>query len=105
MVPFWATSNTRMAKQAEQHVKDLVLQGVEVKYNVVFGPPVGMTPDRAALQPLCDAEQWELVEAEQWLPESFIITCDAWDDDQSDWVRVVTTTIDNYVPETVPYLL
>ena len=105
MVPFWAASNTQMAKQAEKYVKELVLQGVEVRYNITCGQPVGMTPGRLALQPLCDPEQWELVEAEQWLPESFIITCDAWDSDQSDWVRVVNVTIDNYVPETVPYLL
>ncbi|MEI2781217.1 MAG: hypothetical protein V9H25_08110 [Candidatus Competibacter sp.] len=105
MVPFWAASNTQMAKQAEKYVKELVLQGVEVKYNITCGQPVGMTPGRLALQPLCDPEQWELVEAEQWLPRSFIITCDAWDSAQNDWVRVVNETIDNYVPETVPYLL
>ena len=105
VVPFWATANTQMAQQAEKHVKELVLQGIQVKYDVTLSPAVGMTSGRAALKVSCDSEQWELVEAEQWLPESLIITCDAWDDGKKNWIRIVEVKIDNYVPETVPYLL
>jgi hypothetical protein len=105
VIPFWATANTQMAKQAEGHVKDLVLRGAQVQYTVTVGAPVGMTPGRAALKGACNKEQWELVELEQWLPVNFVISCDAWDANAGGWVSVVNVPINNYVPETVPYLL
>jgi len=102
VVPFWSTANTAMARQAEDYVKQLVLWGAKVQYTITVGAPVGMTKGRKALQSQCNKEQWELVQAEQWLPMHFVINCKAWSN--GSWVDVVNVTIDNYVPETVPYM-
>ncbi len=106
VVPFWATANTAMAKQAESHVKELVQRGAEVRYIVRVGPPVGMTPGRqAALAACTEQAQRDLIELEQHLPMNLVIECDALDTASHTWINVVNCTIDNYVPETVPYLL
>ncbi|MFZ4700183.1 MAG: hypothetical protein ACOYMG_09020 [Candidatus Methylumidiphilus sp.] len=106
VVPFWGGANTEMAKKAECHVKELVQRGAKVQYFITLGAAVGMTPARKALQAQCDTpEQWELIQCEAFLPSKFIITCNGWDDAKAQWVTVVNNLpIDNYVPETVPYL-
>lgn len=104
VVPFWATANTAMAKQAECYVKELVQNGVQVSYTVHPGPAVGMTPGRQAALALCDPAQAEVIDCEQYLPAYLRIECSALDASGS-WVPVVAVTIDNYVPETVPYLI
>jgi hypothetical protein len=105
VVPFWATANTQMAQQVESFVKTLVLQGVTVQYVITCGPPVGMTKGRKnAIKSCTSQEQIDLIEIEQHLPAHLIIECRAWDCSIGNWVTIVNTTIDNYVPETVPYL-
>lgn len=64
-----------------------------------------MTPGRRALLAHCDADQAALVDCEQYLPAYQRIQCSAWDASSGSWVSIVNVTIDNYVPETVPYLL
>lgn len=105
VLPFWATANTAMAKQAECYVTELVQSGVQVQYTVDPGPAVGMTPGRQALLAHCDADQAALVRCEQHLPAYLRIECAAWDAGSGTWVNIVNVTIDNYVPETVPYLM
>jgi hypothetical protein len=103
-VPLWGAANTDMAKKVEKVVKELVQKGAIGKYTITPGPAVGMTAGRAALQGKCDAEQWKLVEAEQWLPDKLVIQSDVFNHETQAWVAVLHETINNYVPETVPYL-
>ena len=92
--------------KAEKFVKELVQQGVTVNYTITQGPAVGMTTGRQnAKDSAPDKEQKELIEWEQYLPEYLIINCDALDG-TGNWVTVVNNVrIDNFVPETVPYMM
>ena len=105
VIPFWVTANTAMAKQAECYVKELVQNGVQVQYTVDPGPAVGMTPRRQAILAGCNPAQAEVVDCEQYLPAYLRIECAAWDAGSGGWVPIVNMSIDNYVPETVRYLL
>lgn len=105
LIPFWGGANTEMAKKVEVHVKQLVLFGATVKYNITSGPAVGMTPGRIAAKAACtDDVQREIIDWEQYLPEYFQITCDVLEVTGS-WTSIVNVPIYNYVPETVPYLM
>ncbi len=106
VLPFWAAANTKMAQQVEGYLKELVLQGLMVRYVIQVGGDVGMTPGRqAALDACTNDAQRAIVNFEQYLPSHLVISIHCIDlatgDEQ---VIVPGCTIDNYVPETVPLL-
>jgi hypothetical protein len=104
VVPFAADANTKMAQQVEKHLKALVQAGMAVRYTILMGPAVGMTPGRqAALAACTTAPQRAVIEAEQHLPSSLLITLE-WFNGQ-DWAMVCNNhPIRNDVPETVPVI-
>lgn len=107
VVPFWATANTEMSNKVEKHLKELVLSGVQVKYSIVSGPAVGMTPGRTKAFSACAgvAALEEIVTAEQYLPAYLTLTVQGLDATKNAWVTVVNATpIMNFVPETAPVL-
>jgi hypothetical protein len=104
VVPLWGAANTDMAKRVEKFVKELVQRGATARYYITCGAAVGMSAKRKALKAKCNADQWALIEAEQHLPQNLVIEFDVYDHQNNAWVNVLKETIDNYVPETVPYL-
>ncbi len=102
VVPFSADANTRMAREVEGFLKELVQNGIRVRYTITMDAPVGMTPGRkAALQSCTTDEEREIVEAEALLPSALILSLEG--HDGTDWVSVVNChRVENQVPETVP---
>lgn len=103
VVPFYADSNTAMAVQVEVHLKELVHLGIPVSYNITMGAAVGMTPGRQAAWAACETkEQQAVIDAEQHLPDSIVLSLAALDG-TGVWHQIVAPQrIDNFVPETVP---
>ncbi|MCB2076397.1 MAG: hypothetical protein KDE55_01735 [Novosphingobium sp.] len=105
VVPFWATANTEMAREAEKQVKELVLMGATVEYNIDLGPDVGMTQGRQQALAACQTQdEADIVDCEQYLPSHLRITCDVLLV-SGQWQKVLDLTVNNFVPETVPAIL
>mgnify|MGYP001182305022 FL=1 len=104
VVPFAADANTQMARQVEAFLKDLVQNGIPVRYTIQMTGAVGMTPGRATALAACTtADQRAVINAEQHLPSALLITLEAFDG--TAWHTICNAhRIDNIVPETVPVI-
>ncbi|MCE2915334.1 MAG: hypothetical protein LW768_07225 [Rubrivivax sp.] len=100
--PFWASANTDMAKKAEGHVKEMVLRGVQVQYNISLGSPVGMTTARKKAYDKATGDAKKIIELEQYLCDGVVIDCSAWCEPGVWKPVVVGVSISNFVPETAP---
>ncbi len=108
VVPFFADANTEMERVAETYLKELVLKGIPVDYEIELGPTVGSDANwyadmQTALGNCTTDAEKEVLQTEQYLPQYLTITLKAWDGTQ--WVTIVNAKrVDNYVPTTVPVI-
>jgi hypothetical protein len=105
VVPFWGGANTDMANKVEKFVKELVLSGVVVTYEISCGPPMKSDATYAAWAKNATgtADQLEIIKWEQELPQFLSFSATAIDG-KGIKVNVVPSGIQikNFVPMTVP---